>query len=111
MTKNQNCRIKVWFDFETFTEGFKHEPYLLCYIYKFNNEKIFTGENCAKEMLESLSYDSKRYKGIMLIAHNANYDCRFLLEHLYAEKALMKGRRFLNTDAVYYKQGGEKNWK
>ena len=44
----------------------------------------------------------------MLTAYNANYDCRFLLEHLYAEKALMKGRRFLNIDAVYYKQSGEK---
>ena len=50
-------------------------------------------------------------KGIMLTAHNANYDCRFLLEHVHEEKALMKGRRFFNVDAVYYKQGGEKNWK
>ena len=54
--------FKVWFDFETFTEGLKHEPYLVCYIDKFNNEKIFTGENCAKEMLESLSYDKNIYK-------------------------------------------------
>ncbi len=79
----------------------------MCYIDKLDNERIFTGENCAKEMLESLSYDKNRYKGIMLIAHNANCDCRFLIEHLYAEKALMKGRRFLNIDAVYYNQNGE----
>ena len=59
-------------------------------------------------MLDSLSYDEKKYKGIMLIAHNANYDCRFLLERLYAENALMKGRRFLSIDAIYYNSKKEK---
>ena len=41
----------------------------------------------------------------MLIAHNANYDCRFLLKYLSNEKPLVKGSRILSCNAVYYRYG------
>ena len=39
----------------------------------------------------------------MLIAHNANYDCRFLLKYLSQEKPIVKGGRFLSIDALFYR--------
>ena len=41
----------------------------------------------------------------MLIAHNANYDCRFLLKYLSNEQPLVKGSRILSCNAVYYRYG------
>ena len=41
----------------------------------------------------------------MLIAHNANYDCRFLLKHLSNERPLVKGIRILSCNAIYYRYG------
>ena len=43
-------------------------------------------------------------KHILLIAHNANYDCRFVLKHLTNERPLVKGGRILSCAAVYKKQ-------
>ena len=41
----------------------------------------------------------------MLIAHNANYDCIFLLKYLSNEQPLVKGSRILSCNAVYYRYG------
>ena len=41
----------------------------------------------------------------MLVAHNANYDCRFLLKYLSNEQPLVKGSRILSCNAVYYRYG------
>ena len=44
------------------------------------------------------------YKGnIMLIAHNANYDCRFLLEYVSKENTLVKGGRILTCCGYFYR--------
>ena len=48
-------------------------------------------------------------KNTMLIAHNANYDCRFLLKYLSQEKPLVKGSRILTCQACFYKNGKENN--
>ena len=45
----------------------------------------------------------------MLIAHNANYDCRFLLKHLVNERPLVKGMRILSCNAIYYRYGRSDN--
>ena len=45
---------------------------------------------------------------IMLIAHNANYDCRFLLKHLSQERSIVKGGRFLSTQCVFYRNNDTK---
>ena len=41
----------------------------------------------------------------MLIAHNANYDCIFLLKYISNEQPLVKGNRILSCNAVYYRYG------
>ena len=60
-------------------------------------KKEYIGETCAVDMLNDLPYKPN----IMLIAHNANYDCRFLLEYLSKENTLVKGGRIL-TCLVYF---------
>ena len=54
----------------------------------------FYGVNCAIDMLNNLP--NKQH--IMLIAHNANYDCRFILQYLTKENPLVKGNRILTCD-------------
>ena len=64
----------MYFDFETVTNK-THKPYLVRYETEDDDSREFIGENCAEDMLNSLRYK----KHILLIAHNAKYDCRFLL--------------------------------
>ena len=54
-------------------------------------------------MLNNLPY----HKNIMLIAHNANYDCRFLLKYVSEENPLVKGSRILSCSAVFYRYGNK----
>ena len=106
----KNCRLeeykeklkdhyKIFFDFETITSGVKHEPYL-CWIYNDDIQQEFLGINsCAVDMLNGLPTD----KGvILLIAHNSDYDCRFILEHLQNKQPIVKSNRFLQIKATYY---------
>ena len=44
----------------------------------------------------------------LLIAHNANYDCRFLLQYLTNERPLVKGGRILSCTAIDYRFGDKK---
>ena len=50
-------------------------------------------------MLNALPTDKKE---IVLIAHNSDYDCRFILEYLQNVKPIVKGGRFLQIKANYY---------
>ena len=66
----------MWFDVETFTNGVKHEPYL-CWIYNNDIQQEFIGSNmCAQDMLNALPIDDNY---ILLIAHNSDHDCIFVL--------------------------------
>ena len=82
-----NCRLeeyvekdknqyKMFFDFETITSEYKHMPYL-CWIYNDDIQQEFIGINtCAVDMLNALPTDKGE---ILLIAHNSDYDCIFIL--------------------------------
>ena len=86
----KNCRLetyeekvkdhyKIFFDFATITSEYKHMPYL-CWIYNDDIQQEFIGINtCAADMLNASPTDKKE---ILLIAHNSDYDCRFILEYL-----------------------------
>ena len=66
----------IFFDFETITSEYKHMPYL-CWIYNDDIQQELIGINtCAVDMLNALPTDKKE---ILLIAHNSDYDCRFIL--------------------------------
>ena len=74
-TETVNYYYKLFFDFETITSGVKHEPYL-CWIWNDEIQQEFVGiDNCAIDILNNLPTDKH---DILLIAHNANYDCRFI---------------------------------
>jgi len=87
---------KVFFDFETVTNK-THKPYLVRFETEDDVRAEFIGDNCAKAMLDNLPDKSH----IMLIAHNANYDCRFLLDYLSNQKPLVKGGIILTCNAVF----------
>ena len=90
---------KLFFDFETITSEEKHMPYL-CWIYNDDIQQEFIGINsCAIDMLNALPVDKTE---ILLIAHNSDYDCRFILEYLQNVKPIVKGGRFLQIKATYY---------
>ena len=68
-------------------------PYL-CWIYNDDIQQEFIGSNsCAVDMLNALPTDKKE---ILLIAHNSDYDCRFILEYLQNVKPIVKSDRFLH---------------
>ena len=106
----KNCRLEedvernkgqyeVVFDFKTITSEYKHMPYL-CWIYNDGIQQEFTGINkCAVDMLNALPHG----KGdILLIAHNSDYGCRFILENLQNVQPIAKSDRFLQIKATYY---------
>ena len=49
-------------------------------------------------MLNALPIDKK---GILIIAHNSDYDCKFILGYLQNVKPIVKNNRFLHVKAIY----------
>ena len=85
---------KVFFDFETCHEpGQEHKPYLCCYETEDGIQREFLGPGCALDMLRALTELGS--EELLLIAHNANYDARFILHFLDHQKVIDKGNRFL----------------
>ena len=39
---------------------------------------------------------------LLFIAHNSDYDCRFISKYLQNPKEIIKGGRFLQIKATYY---------
>ena len=74
-------------------------PYL-CWIYNGDIQQEFRGINtCAVDMLNASPHD----KGdILLIAHNSDYDCIFILEYVQHVKPIVKSGRFLQVKATCY---------
>ena len=80
-------------------------PYL-CWVYNDDIQQGFIGINtCAVDMLNALPTDKK---DILLIAHNSDYDCIFILEYLQNAKPIVKSGRFLQTNATYYNPKSKK---
>lgn len=82
----------VYFDFETLLIDNKHVPYCISYCFatvdyrykgrqfvepKFSKTQCIYGFDCAIQFLERLPL----YSYNLLWAHNAGFDCRFLLKH------------------------------
>ena len=95
MSKHYKKYYKVYFDFETITTQ-KHEPYLVCYETEDGEKAVFFN---AIDMLNNLPDK----ENIMLIAHNANYDCRFILNYLKRTIPIIKSGRFISIDAEYWR--------
>lgn len=94
----------MFFDFETYVdENNEHVPYL---VVLYNEElgicKEFLGKDCGKKMLKSLTKDTR------LIAHNAKYDYRFLVNELYLNKEICSGGRFISSKSIIYNSANVK---
>ena len=92
----------IFFDFETYVDkqdNNKHKAYLVCGIFN-NSDKVIskTGEYCGKNFLDELKEDT------LLIAHNADYDFRFIIEHLFAIKEISRNNSFMSADCKYYNE-------
>jgi len=84
-TKMQN----VFFDFETNPNG-EHKAYL-CRTYDGSVSREFVGENCGLQMLFSLKRNTR------LIAHNATYDFRFIIQYLRNVNELARGNKLISA--------------
>ena len=89
----------MFFDFGTITSECKHMPYL-CWIYNDDIQQEFIGINtCAVDMLNALPTDKGQ---ILLIAHNSDYGCIFILAYLQHVKPTVKSDRLLQIRATCF---------
>lgn len=86
-------KVNVFFDFETNPNGV-HKPYL-CRTFDGNQHREFIGDDCALQMLFSLT------KNTRLIAHNATYDLRFIIQHLRNINELARGTRLISGHGMF----------
>ena len=88
----------VFFDFETFSKDV-HTPYLCCAL---NSEikQTFIGEDCG---LQLLKYLSSKYESVLLIAHNASYDYRFIQQYLRSIDEIAAGNSIYSATGRFNK--------
>ena len=98
--ENKIDYINVFFDFETYTNGNKHEPYLCC-VKSDNYEKTFYGNDCGRLMLDTLHKDFKT-QPIKLIAHNISYDLKFIFKYLTKPTFIKRGSLVMFGNADYW---------
>lgn len=98
--KRKNDYTNVFFDFETFTSGEKHIPYLCC-VKSGYYEKSFIGVDCGRQMLDAIHKDFKA-QPVKLIAHNISYDLKFIFHHLYQPNFIRRGNMVLCGTGKYY---------
>jgi len=84
-----NKMQNVFFDFETNPNG-EHKAYL-CRTFDGVMSREFIGENCGLQMLFSLKRNTR------LIAHNATYDFRFLIQYLRNVNELARGNKLISA--------------
>jgi len=111
----------IWFDFETDPNSNRHLPFMCCIEDEEGRKKTFLNDyyrrdvrdgdgniihkrgtckyNCGKKFLDAISVEK-----VLLIAHNAGYDYRFLVKHLHNIKQITKGSGLMNATAMYCNQ-------
>jgi hypothetical protein len=96
------CKPVIFFDFETTTNGDKHEPYMLC----DSRNKTFHGINSPLKWLQSIEEDS------YCIAHNLRYDFSMLIKYLSDIKDLIQtGTKIKQVKGKFYNQNTGKTIK
>lgn len=78
--------LEVFFDCETVPdEHGVHQAREVSYRYRLNGEEhsgYFVGYSCAKDFVSHIYNLDVEVKQVILIAHNAMFDCNFLIRHL-----------------------------
>jgi hypothetical protein len=98
--ENKVDYTNIFFDFETYTNGNKHVPYLCC-VKSVNYKKSFFGLNCGRMMLDTLHRDFNG-KPLKLIAHNISYDLKFIFKYLSRPTFIKRGSMIMFGDAYYW---------
>jgi hypothetical protein len=88
----------VFFDFETISKD-THTPYLCCAV---NDElkQSFIGNDCGLQLLKFLS---SKYNSVLLIAHNASYDYRFIQQYLNSIDEIAAGNSIYSATGYFNK--------
>ena len=113
MRKHEEPVANIFYDFETSTNGEKHEEYMVCYV-ETKDENIQTkiGSSCANEMLDEIA---ERYgeidrskKGekfdppkVKMLAHNATYDLSFIFDKVTQIRTVERGTDIVCGSALY----------
>ena len=91
----------IYFDFETGRKEINGKiyviPFLCCTIDNQGNKKSFVGENCAYDMLNSLTQNT------ILLAHNAGFDYNFITKYLWKCKEICNGSSFITFTGYFNK--------
>lgn len=69
------------------------------YITEDGEKREFTGY----PLITDFSKKIQQRENIMLAAHNANYDCRFLLRYISRGKPMQQGNRYLTISGRHYR--------
>ena len=91
--KEKKKFVNVFFDFETDPNN-EHIPYL-CRTFDGSTHREFIGENCAYDMLCSMTANTR------FIAHNATYDYRFIIKYLHNISEISRGTRLISCSAEF----------
>ena len=117
--KKEEDRQIVFFDFETITNEEIHKPYMVC-----NSEtEIEYGDDCGHKMLKKLCNKfytkvnwSKKWcnetngyiftadnkpSTLILVAHNAGYDFRFIQQYIQIESIIERGHTVMEVKGKF----------
>lgn len=99
--KSENSKI-IYFDFETITNEEIHKPYMV----SSSETETFYGEKCGLYLLRKL-YEKFNGSKLILIAHNAGYDFRFIQQHLNMTSLCERGHNLLEGKGIFYYSKGK----
>jgi hypothetical protein len=101
-----------FFDFETTTDGDKHRPYLArvageskVFINQYTNRKGYD-KMIGYELLKHLAVKHNG-ENLLLFAHNAGYDIKFLFDFIMWEKVIERGTSLLRGYGKFYYERGK----
>ena len=98
--KGSNDFVNLFFDFETTTNGDIHIEISCSVTDNYGITKSFTGDKCGNQLL---NYCVKKYgMKLRLIAHNVNYDYRFIYKYLCGINELSPNNRLMTAEAKFY---------
>jgi hypothetical protein len=118
LIKHEEPEAHVFYDFETTTEGERHEAYMVCYMEEGDDEvQTKTGPNCAMQFLNDLVMrygvvdKSMTDKGfdppvVKILAHNHTYDLSFILPHVSRINTVERGMDIV-CGSCLYRLGGK----
>ena len=97
---------RIFFDFESTTDGEKHKAYLVCWSVEGIDEihssyALEPGLELLQWILNEFGTDEEEATRVVLIAHNVTYDAAFLLEYIPELNTVEKGVNIICGGGVF----------